>query len=106
METEFIVVLTTVENFLNAHQISKILVTERLAACCTIIQNATSFFEWEGKIEERKENVVLIKTTKNKFEALKKRIKELHTDEVPEIISLKVDDGLKSYLDWVVASTK
>jgi periplasmic divalent cation tolerance protein len=101
METEFILVLTTVENFLTAHQISKVLITEKLAACCTIVQSARSIYEWEGKVEERSENVIIIKTTKNKFEALKSRIKELHSDKLPEIVSIKIEDGLKEYLDWI-----
>lgn len=106
METEFIVVFSTVENFFNAHQISKILVAEKLAACCSIIQNITSVFEWEGKVEERKENLLIIKTTREKFESLKTRVKELHTDEVPEIIALNIQDGLPEYLDWIAEVTK
>lgn len=106
MDTEFVLVVTTVENYLQAVQISKVLVAERLAACCTVVQNATSFYEWEGVIEDRKENVVLIKSTKGKLEALKNRIVELHTDKVPEIIAIKIEDGLKEYLDWVETMTK
>ncbi|MGB9771969.1 MAG: divalent-cation tolerance protein CutA [Candidatus Kapaibacteriota bacterium] len=106
METAYALVLTTVESYLTAVQIAKILVTERLAACCTILPNAISFFEWEGKLDERKENVVLIKTTKNKIEPLKDRLAELHPDEVPEIIALKIEDGLEAYLLWVKEMTK
>lgn len=106
MKTDFILVLATVENFINAHQISKILVTEKLAACCTIIPNSTSVYEWDDKIEERKENLVLIKTVKDKIEQLKSRIKELHSDKVPEIISFKIEDGLEEYLNWVREVTK
>ncbi len=105
MGTEFILVLTTIEKYLNAVQIAKVLIAEKLAACCTILQNATSFYEWQGALEDRKENVLLIKTTKVKFEALRNRIVELHTDKVPEIISVKIDDGLKEYLSWVEATT-
>jgi periplasmic divalent cation tolerance protein len=106
METEFIIVYTTIENYFNAHQIAKVLITEKLAGCCSIIQNITSVFEWEGKVEERKENLLVIKTTKDKFESLKKRIKELHTDQVPEIIAVEIQDGLPEYLNWLREVTK
>ncbi|MCX7880027.1 MAG: divalent-cation tolerance protein CutA [Ignavibacteria bacterium] len=101
MESNYIVVFSTVENYLNGYQIAKVLVTERLAACCTILQNAISIYEWEGKIDERKEFVLMIKTTQNKFEELKHRIKELHTDKVPEILAIPIVQGLEEYLDWV-----
>lgn len=106
MSMEFILVITTIDDYLKAHQISKVLVTEKLAACCTILQTATSLYEWEGKLEERMENVILIKTTQEKFSQLKNRICELHTDKVPEIISLKIDSGLEEYLNWVREATK
>jgi periplasmic divalent cation tolerance protein len=57
-------------------------------------------------VEERKENLLVIKTTKDKFESLKKRIKELHTDQVPEIIAVKIQDGLPEYLNWLREVTK
>lgn len=106
METEFVLIFSTVESYLHAVQIAKVLVTERLAACCTVLQNATSFYEWEGVLEDRKENVLLIKSTKSKLEALKKRLVELHSDKVPEILAVKIEDGLKEYLDWVEVMTK
>lgn len=103
---ETILVITTIDDCFKGYQISKVLVAEKLAACCTILQNAISLFEWEGKLEERKENVILIKTTQDKFPQLQNRICELHSDKVPEIISLKIDSGLEEYLDWVRQATK
>jgi periplasmic divalent cation tolerance protein len=106
METEFVLTFTAVESYLYAVQIAKVLVTERLAACCTVLPNATSFYEWEGIIKERKENVLLIKSTKSNLQALKNRLVELHTDKVPEILAVKIEDGLKEYLEWVETVTK
>ncbi len=106
METKFLLVLTTVENFLISHQISKILITEQLAACCTIIQNGLSVFFWDGKLEERKENLLLIKTTEDKYKQLEQRLRELHSDKVPEIIAVPIVNGLEDYLGWVRDTVK
>ncbi len=106
MESEFIIVFSTLENYLNAHQIAKILITEKLAACCSIFQNVFSVFEWEGKVDERQENLIVIKTLKEKFEPLKNRLKELHPDKVPEIISVEIQNGLPEYLNWLKETIK
>lgn len=101
METKYLMIITTFENFLSAHQISKILITEQVAACCTLIPNCFSVYSWEGKAEERKENLLLIKTTEEKYNQLEQRLRELHSDKVPEIIALPVVAGLEDYLSWV-----
>jgi periplasmic divalent cation tolerance protein len=94
-------VFITTETFETAKHISKILVTEKLAACCSIIQNAVSIFAWHSSIQERHEYIVLIKTIQEKLSELEERISQLHSDEIPEIISVQISEGLKSYLDWI-----
>jgi periplasmic divalent cation tolerance protein len=94
-------VFITTETFENAKHIAKILVTEKLAACCSIIQNVVSIFAWHTSIQERHEYLVLIKTNIDKLSDLMERIQQVHTDEVPEIISVPVTEGLNSYLDWI-----
>lgn len=100
-KTNFILVLVTTETFDLAKQIAKITVTEQLAACCTVVQNCYSIFGWQNTIQERFEALIFIKTTEDKFEALSKRVVELHSDEVPEIIALPIKAGLESYLNWI-----
>ncbi len=106
METKFSIILVSVENFENALQISRVLIHEKLAACCSIVQNATSIFEWNGKFTERNESIIIVKTTTEHIAELFIRIKELHPDSVPEIISIPIEDGLPEYLKWVEESTR
>ena len=47
---------------------------------------------------------MIIKTTMSRFEPLQKRILELHSYAVPEIIALPVTEGHQPYLDWVARS--
>lgn len=105
MNEEFVVLFVSVENIENALQISRVLVSEKLCACSTIIQNTTSIYEWEGKIDERGENLIVIKTTKEKLDNLIPRINELHPDQIPEIIALPIINGLPEYLQWVKTVT-
>ena len=95
------VVYVTTKSYENAIHISRILLYEKLAACCSITQGATSIFEWEGQIEERIECIMTIKTHVDKLETLETRVKELHLDKVPEIISVVIDSASEEYLDWM-----
>jgi periplasmic divalent cation tolerance protein len=99
--TEFRIVFCTIDSFEAAQHISRILVSEKSAACCSIVPNIVSVFTWQGTVNERREYLIIIKTTFDKLEILKKRICELHSDEVPEIISVALDEGLPAYFDWI-----
>lgn len=98
---EYCVVNVTTDNFDNAQHISKILLTERLAACCSIIPNISSIYCWNGNINTSNEYLIIIKTRKDKFETLQQRISELHKYEVPEIICTAITAANKSYLEWI-----
>ncbi len=81
--------------------IAKTLVSEQIAACCTIVPNIISVFGWQGTIHERGEFMIIVKTAEKCLDILEKRVLELHTDEVPEIISFALDSGFEAYLSWV-----
>ena len=104
--SEIRIVFATTMSFDNAQQISRILVTESLAACCSILHNVSSIFVWQGSIEERIEYMLIIKTANDKLNELESRIKELHTDDVPEIIAISLDSASGPYIDWLMHSIK
>jgi len=58
-------------------------------------------YRWQGQVCHAEEFLLLIKSTVTRFESICAVIRELHTYEVPEIISLPIDAGAASYLDWV-----
>jgi len=98
--TEFIVVLVTSSSEGEAEKLAARLVEEKLAACVNIIPTS-SLFRWEGKLSREKEMLLVIKTRNSRFEDLEKRVRELHSYQVPEIIALPVVAGSEEYLDWV-----
>ncbi|MCS7285693.1 MAG: divalent-cation tolerance protein CutA [Anaerolineae bacterium] len=104
MEGDFIVVLITTNSFEEALKIGRILVEEKLAACVNVVPEVFSFYWWEGKVQEDKESLMVVKTTASSFPALEGRVRELHSYTVPEIIALPIREGYKGYLDWVAGS--
>lgn len=104
--TDYIVVLITAPKEEDAAKIAKELVESRLAACANIIKNVRSIYRWQGKTEDESEVLMIVKTKKNLFDELMKRVKELHSYSVPEIIALPLIEGSPDYLKWLGEETE
>ena len=65
-----------------------------------------SFYRWKGVVERDAERQVVIKTTRERVTALRARLRELHSYELPEFVVLTVADGSDEYLKWVVEQTR
>lgn len=100
------VVFVTVPNEDEAVKIAKTLVEEKLAGCVNILRGIRSIYSWQGKIEDDSELLMVIKTKTTLFKELEKRVKELHSYTVPEIIGIEINEGFKGYLDWLSEVTK
>ena len=103
---DFVVVLITAPNEEDAAKMANDLVASRLAACVSIIKNIRSIYRWQGKIEDESEVLMLVKTRKEHFKDLEKRVRELHPYEVPEIIALPIIEGFEGYLGWLKEETE
>lgn len=101
-----IVIFITTTSRDEAKKIGQILVEESLVACCNIVQPIESIFRWQGKVLIEQEALMICKTWEELFNAVEKRVKELHSYEVPEIIALPIIQGSKNYLDWIAKETK
>ncbi|GBE18021.1 divalent-cation tolerance protein CutA [archaeon BMS3Abin16] len=86
-------------------RIGRFVVEERLAACANIIPCVTSFYWWNGVLEEDTESILILKTSAEKVEKLIIRVRELHSYENPAIIALPVEKGSESYLKWISDET-
>lgn len=102
----FVVAFITVGSREEAEKIANKIVEERLAACANIIDDVESVFLWKGNVEKAKEVLLIVKTKVDKIERLVKRVKELHSYEVPEVIWLELKGGLESYLNWIEESLR
>lgn len=102
--TDKLLVLTTCGSQEESRQIAHGLVERRLAACVNIIPQIESVYRWKGEVETATEWLLLIKTTSAAFAQLCDAVRTLHSYDVPECISLAVDDGNAAYLDWIAGS--
>lgn len=98
---KYIIVLMTASTKDEANKVIRVLLEEKQIVCANIIENISSLFWWNGKIEEEKEVLVIMKSTRIHFEKLSKRIMELHSYDIPEILSIPIENGSSSYLDWM-----
>ena len=88
-----------------AEKIGKALVEEKLAACVNI-HPIKSIYRWEGNIQEEAEIAMLVKTKAGLADKVIERVKELHSYEVPYIVSLPIEKGYPDYLKWIEESTR
>ena len=87
-----------------ADRLARQVVDERLCACANVLPRVRSFFRWQGKVDEADEQLLVVKTTAARADALRDRLVALHSYDVPEVLVLPVAGGLPAYLQWVVDS--
>jgi periplasmic divalent cation tolerance protein len=104
--TDALVVLVTAPTPERAAEIARALVEERLAACGNVVPAIRSIYRWEGKVQDDQEALLVLKTTRDRFEALRERVVALHPYQVPEVLALEVEAGSAPYLAWIAAETR
>jgi periplasmic divalent cation tolerance protein len=65
-----------------------------------------SVYRWRGAVQSDSEVLLVIKTVRERFPALRARVRELHSYELPELVCVEPSGGEEEYLAWVVAETK
>lgn len=98
-------ILATTGSEEQALSIARALVGERLAACVNIVGPVRSIYRWRDAIEDDREYLLIIKTRATLYIKVEKRIREMHTYEVPEVLAVTADRGSPPYLQWLLAST-
>ena len=105
-KSDSIVIFVTSGSSKEALKIGKTLVEDELVACANIIPQVRSIFHWKGEICDESEILLIMKSKAALFEKIVERVIELHSYEVPEIISLPILSGSKDYLHWIAEVTK
>ena len=98
---EALVIYITAPSEEEATKIARILVEEHLAGCVNIVKDIRSIYLWQGKVEDEKEVLMIVKTRPQLFSALTARVKALHSYMVPEVIAIPVVDGSDAYINWL-----
>ena len=101
---KFIMIYTTLPDKAITEKIAKILIEEKLIACANFF-SVESIYKWKNKLCEGKEFALIMKTRKDLYKKLEKKLKELHPYEVPAIVSYEIKEGSKDYLSWIKEET-
>jgi periplasmic divalent cation tolerance protein len=106
MNSQPLLVLTTLPDRAIAETIARQLIDDGCAACVSIGAPVLSLYHWQGKTETTTEIPLAIKTTTRRYDAVETLIRTLHPYELPEIIAIPIAAGLPSYLNWIAAETE
>lgn len=99
-----IAVVTTVGTEEQAYLIAREIVARRQAACVNIVPGVRSIYRWKGKICKDGELMLIVKTLEGELEGVTDTIRELHSYEIPEILSFNVSHGEQRFLEWIAGS--
>ena len=99
-----IAVITTVGTEEQAYLIAREIVARRQAACVNILPGVRSIYRWKGKICKDGELMLVVKTLESELDGVTATIRELHSYELPEILSFTVSHGERGFLDWIAGS--
>jgi periplasmic divalent cation tolerance protein len=89
----------------DAQELARRLLSERLAACCSLVPGVESIYWWAGKLTSESEVLLIFKTPTDRTEALMELLKALHPYELPEIVALPVVAVSEGYRAWLVRET-
>ena len=95
------VALCTCPSRQEAERLGSLIIEKRVAACVNIIPGVQSVYRWQGQIEQDEECLLLIKTSKERFDTLSALIVDEHPYELPEVIGVSIEHGLSAYLRWI-----
>jgi len=99
-----IVTITAVRDEEQALLIARELVARRLAACVNVVPGIRSVYRWQGKISDDGEYLLIVKTLESEREAVAATIRELHSYELPEVLSFTASGGDERFLAWIADS--
>jgi len=100
-KTNIFLVYMTAKDKAEARSIGRALVEARLAACVNILENMTSLYCWEGRLQEDQEVILLAKTTVDRFAELKTKVAAIHSYDCPCILGFQASEGFPPFLDWI-----
>ena len=105
MKNELVILKVTYPDLERAKNFAEILLQKKLAACVQFTPIESMYF-WRGKIENNHEILLSIKTKNSLLKSIEKIIKKHHDYEIPQMLSIQVDQGSKPYLNWINSCLK
>ena len=103
---DFVVIVVTTATADEGGRIARTLIEERLVACVNVLGPIRSLFRWAGSIDDATEHLLLVKARAADFALVERRVRALHSYEVPEVIALPIGAGSAPYLAWLANATE
>jgi periplasmic divalent cation tolerance protein len=97
-------VFVTTPNRRVSEKLMRLAVDGRLAACANRIPGLTSRYHWKGRVETAREELLVLKTTARRYQALERALRRAHPYTVCEVLAVKVASGSPPYLAWLARS--
>lgn len=91
---------TTAASRDDAERLAALLVEKGLAACVQIDSPMTSFYSWEGKVEQDSECRLWIKALGGNLEELELTLAQNHPYDTPQWVCAKAEKVSEKYLKW------
>lgn len=98
------VVYTHVDSQTKARDMAHALLEKKHLACVNIVGPVESVYEWQGRVEQSMEWMLMMKCSEAQLDGLKTAVLQLHDYDLPELIVLPVVQGHEPYLNWIKAS--
>ena len=84
-----------------AEALSHGLLGERLIACANMMDGMTSLYRWEDSVRQESEVVLLLKTADTNVQSVMDYIEAHHPYECPCIWTIKPENTLPAFADWI-----
>lgn len=101
---KYLLIQTTTDNKKWTNRLIKTLLENRLSADVQV-SVIDSHYWWENKINNKKENLLSIKTRADLFKKVESAIQECSEYDVPQIIATPINQGSFDYLNWIKENT-
>ncbi|KAA3643669.1 MAG: divalent-cation tolerance protein CutA [Proteobacteria bacterium] len=105
MTSQFLQIMVTIDDRMQAEKLLKILLQDCLIACGQCLPQMTSYYRWQDEIRADNEYLLLLKTQKHHYQAVERQIKKHHPYDEPEIIAVDIVAGSEDYLTWIKNET-
>ena len=100
----FIIIYITHKNLREATKVANYLLEKKLIACANFFPIESSYW-WNGKIENNKEIVSLVKTKRENWKKVESTVRKIHPYKTPCIMKIDVEAN-SDYELWIRRETK
>jgi len=88
-----------------ARAIGRKLVETRLCACANVLDGATSYYWWEGTVQEETETVLIAKSRADLVDAVVEMVNDIHSYDCPCVAAIPIQKGNPIFLNWIANET-